>query len=149
MPEWNRLHIKTCLFSEAHTTIQHIRETVFQQEQGIDASLEWDGLDNSCIHLVAQLGRDQAGVARLREVETSTLKLERLAVLPQYRKHGIGSEMVHTAIAYGRDQGYRQMLIHSQAGLEAFYNRLGFQGIGEPFQEAGILHLKMQRTLEE
>ncbi|HEY9825167.1 MAG TPA: GNAT family N-acetyltransferase [Stenomitos sp.] len=148
MPEWNRLHIKTCLFSEAHTTIQQIRESVFQQEQGIDASLEWDGLDNACIHLVAQLGSDPAGVARLREVEPSTLKLERLAVLPQYRKHGIGSEMVHTAIAYGHDQGYRQMVIHSQARLESFYQHLGFQSIGKPFEEAGIVHLKMQRSLE-
>ncbi|MGB8698606.1 MAG: GNAT family N-acetyltransferase [Thermosynechococcaceae cyanobacterium] len=150
MTQSRPLHIKTCLFADEIPAIRRIRETVFQDEQGIDPQLEWDGLDEQSIHLVAQIGDDRAGVARLREIEDgATLKLERLAVLADYRHQGIGSELVHTAIAYSREQGYRQMIIHAQSTTVRFYEHLGFTAMGDPFDEAGIAHLKMKRALTD
>ncbi len=93
------LHIKIGLFTSESQTIRTIREKVFQEEQGISAELEWDGLDDQAIHLVAHLGEEAIAVARLREIDPSTVKLERLAVLPDHRHQGIGSTMVETAIA--------------------------------------------------
>jgi predicted GNAT family N-acyltransferase len=146
--EFGALHIKTCLFVDEYLTISSTRETVFQAEQGIAPALDWDGRDNTAIHLLAKLGEIAVGVARLREVETGiTLKLERLAVLPIYRHQGVGSEIVHTAIAYGKIQGYQQMVMHAQAPTVAFYQNLGFQAVGEPFVEADIAHLRMERSI--
>jgi predicted GNAT family N-acyltransferase len=148
MTEFRALLIKTCLFADESQAIRKIRATVFQDEQGISPELEWDGLDEQCIHLVAKLGNDCVGVGRLRETkEAKTLKLERLAVLTGYRQQGIGSEMVYTAIAYGREQGYQQMTIHAQGSTVEFYERLGFRRVGELFYEAGIEHLKMEQNV--
>jgi predicted GNAT family N-acyltransferase len=148
MTEFRALSIKTCLFTDEHQAIRRIRETVFQVEQGISSELEWDGLDEQCVHLVAKLGDEYAGVGRLREIEAAkTLKLERLAVLADYRQQGIGSEIVYTAIAYGQGQGYRQMTIHAQVSAIEFYEHLGFEKVGKPFYEAGIEHLKMKQDL--
>jgi predicted GNAT family N-acyltransferase len=142
------LHIKTCLFEDESNTIRSIREAVFQIEQGIDSELEWDGLDQAAVHLVATIQGESAGVARLREIPGSPiLKLERLAVLPAYRHQGIGGEMVHTAIAYSQTQGYAQIALHAQMRSVEFYKRLGFNPVGDPFDEAGILHLKMEQSL--
>jgi predicted GNAT family N-acyltransferase len=143
------LHIKTCLFeSESGAIIHRIRTAVFQIEQGIDPSLDWDGLDLKSIHLLATVGGEGAGCARLREyTDASALKLERLAVLKAYRHQGIGHEIVHTAIAYSQSQGYTNLVLHAQLPTVEFYKQLGFTAVGEPFEEAAIAHLKMEKAL--
>jgi predicted GNAT family N-acyltransferase len=143
------LHIKTCLFeSESGALIHRIRTAVFQAEQGIAPSLDWDGLDLKSVHLLAIVGGEGAGCARLRECEdSSTLKLERLAVLKPYRHQGIGGEIVQTAIAYSQSQGYTTLVLHAQLPTVEFYKQLGFIAVGEPFEEAAIGHLKMEKTL--
>jgi predicted GNAT family N-acyltransferase len=142
------LHIKTCLFeSESGADIHRIRTAVFQKEQGIEPALDWDGLDQKLVHLIATVGGESAGCARLREIsDASTLKLERLAVLPAYRRQGIGGEIVQTAIAYSHSQGYATLILHAQMPTVAFYKQLGFTAVGEPFEEAEIMHLKMERS---
>jgi predicted GNAT family N-acyltransferase len=142
------LHIKTCLFENESVAIRKIRTTVFQEEQGIDPALEWDGLDQKSVHLIATVRGDRVGVARLREIPGSShLKLERLAVLPTYRRQGIGGEIVQTAIAYSQTQGYAKIALHAQMPAVVFYEQLGFTSVGNPFEEAEIMHLKMVRSL--
>jgi predicted GNAT family N-acyltransferase len=142
------LSIKTCLFDAESAAIHHIRTAVFHEEQGIDPALDWDGLDQKSIHLVAKVSGESVGVARLREMAGSSgLKLERLAVLKSYRHQGIGAEIVHTAIAYSLSQGYPMLTLHAQMPAAKFYKQLGFIAVGEPFAEAGIQHLKMEQNL--
>jgi predicted GNAT family N-acyltransferase len=147
MTKASELSIKICLFTHESQAIRSIRETVFQEEQGISPELEWDGLDEQCLHLVAKLGSKSVGVGRLRELTADILKLERLAVLASYRQQGVGSEMVYTAIAYSKEQGYSQMTLNAQASIAEFYERLGFTKIGKPFTEACIEHIKMEQSL--
>ncbi len=129
-------------------SIRRIRDRVFAQEQGIDPVLDWDGKDDQAVHLLAFQDQQAIAVARLREVEPSpTVKLERLAVLPEYRCQGIGSELVYTAIAYSHQQGYTKIVLNAQTQTIPFYQHLGFETVGDRFQEANILHIKMQRKL--
>jgi len=143
------LHIKTCLLMNESESITMIRDRVFAEEQGIDPTLDWDGKDAQAVHLLAYLNHSAVGVARLREVSADPrLKLERLAILKPFRRQGIGSELVYTAIAYAQSQGYQQMVLNAQMQTLNFYQGLGFESVGEPFYEAGIPHIKMQQSLE-
>jgi predicted GNAT family N-acyltransferase len=38
-------------------------------------------------------------------------------------------------------------MLHAQRSAEEFYRGLGFQPTGEPFEEAGISHIEMARSL--
>ena len=40
-----------------------------------------------------------------------------------------------------------KLLNDAQRSAEGFYRRLGFEGQGEPYEEAGIPHLTMRRAL--
>ncbi len=51
------------------------------------------------------------------------------------------------AIAYSKEQGYPKMILHAQAQTVGLYESLGFVGMGEPFMEADIAHLKMGQDL--
>jgi predicted GNAT family N-acyltransferase len=148
MESFADLSIKTCLFEAESAAIHHIRTVVFYEEQGIDPALDWDGLDQKSIHLVAKVRGKSVGVARLREMAGSSgLKLERLAVLKAHRQQGIGAEIVCTAIAYSLSQGYTALALHAQMPTVKFYEQLGFVALGEPFEEAGITHLRMEQHL--
>ncbi len=133
---------------DASQAIQTVRAEVFQQEQGITAELDFDGLDEQCIHLLAQNNDATIGVARLRDVDAGrVIKLERLAILASYRNQGLGGEMVSIAMAYAQEQGYQKIRLHAQLPSEPFYRRLGFSSIGDIFEEAAIKHIKMERDL--
>ena len=125
-----------------------IRSTVFIDEQKIPADMEWDAADASCVHAVAfnRLGMALA-TGRLLEHVPGTAKVGRMAVLPAMRGTGIGRALLEALMAQARQRGQRDMLLHAQAGAEAFYQRLGFHARGPRFEEAGIVHVEMLRSL--
>lgn len=127
--------------------IYQVRQQVFQLEQGVDAALEFDGLDDQAEHLLAVQDRQAIGTARIRYFNPQRAKLERVAVLATARGQGIGKKLVATAFAILSDRGVREVYIHSQVAVRDFYNSLGFESEGEIFEEAGIPHVKMSKYL--
>jgi predicted GNAT family N-acyltransferase len=127
---------------------QAIRSAVFIDEQRIPAEMEWDAADAGCVHAVAynRFGRALA-TGRLLEHVPGTAKIGRMAVLPALRGSGIGRALLEALMAHARQRGEREVLLHAQAGAEAFYQRLGFQPRGPRFEEAGIVHVEMLRVL--
>lgn len=53
----------------------------------------------------------------------TALLLAPLCVALEYRSHGIGAQLVHTALNMGREMGYTAVFI---AGDPAYYGRFGF-----------------------
>ena len=88
------LRIKTVEYRNEIAAIKHIRTKVFQSEQGVSAELEFDGLDDEAVHLLAYLDDQAVGTARIRNIDAVTAKIERLAVLPEARKQGIGKKLM-------------------------------------------------------
>jgi predicted GNAT family N-acyltransferase len=128
---------------------RRIRTSVFVDEQGCPPELEWDEHEEASRHLLGYVDGEPVAVARWRTVavdEKIAAKLERFAVLPDYRGRGLGREMVNFAIEDARSAGFETFVLHAQAHLEAFYRSFSFDQIGDPFFEAGIPHIKMTRS---
>ncbi|MBE9010865.1 GNAT family N-acetyltransferase [Pseudanabaenaceae cyanobacterium LEGE 13415] len=135
--------IKVADFERDFQNIVAIRTSVFQDEQGVDSALEFDGLDESATHFLAYEGDRAIGTARVRFLDVHTAKLERVAVLADRRKYGIGRKIVETALEFLANKNISDLRIHAQISVVAFYQKLGFVAEGEPFDEAGIPHIKM------
>ena len=117
-----------------------IRRTVFVEEQNCPPELEWENEDVST-HFLAKLGDEDAGACRWRKTENG-YKIERLAVLKQFRGKGIASEMIRAIfIDLPKDADYIYM--HAQLTAMSVYEKSGFIAEGQQFEEAGILHYKM------
>ncbi|MGI0486959.1 GNAT family N-acetyltransferase [Pantanalinema rosaneae CENA516] len=127
--------------------IYQVRQQVFQLEQGVDAALEFDGLDDQSEHLLAVQDGQAIGTARIRYLNPQVAKLERVAVLAIARGQGIGKKLVETALAILSERQVREVCIHSQVAVRDFYDKLGFAPQGEIFEEAGIPHVKMGKDL--
>jgi predicted GNAT family N-acyltransferase len=125
-----------------------IRKTVFVEEQGIPADLEWDAADATCVHALARNRLGQAlATGRLLAYEPGTSKIGRMAVLPSLRGSGVGRQVLEALMAAAKARGDRSVLLHAQASAAPFYLRAGYQAEGEPFDEAGIAHLAMRKVL--
>ena len=120
-----------------------IRKVVFVEEQGIDPALEYDHEEESH-HYLAFLDDNAIATARWRETE-SGIKLERFAVLPQFRNRGVGARLLKTVLQDVAGSG-KTIYLHSQLRAVPFYERNGFHKIGPQFSEAQIAHFKMQYT---
>lgn len=139
--------IKTVQYLDSMVAINQIRTKVFQEEQGVSGELEFDGLDASATHFLAYIDDKAVGTARIRKIDADTAKIERLAVLPNYRKQGIGKQLMLTALSTISRGGKSLAIVHAQAYIAQLYEQLGFEIVGEQFNEAGIPHVKMIKQL--
>jgi predicted GNAT family N-acyltransferase len=124
-----------------------VRHAVFVEEQGVDEDLEYDEHDSEAVHFVAYDGSDPVGAARLRELEDGVGKVERVAVLEPRRGEGIGRELMAVLEGRARADGFDELKLHSQTHAADFYAELEYDRYGEPFEEAGIPHVKMRTEL--
>ena len=118
-----------------------IRKAVFVEEQGVDANLEYDH-EEEARHYLLFLGEKSLATARWRETEKG-IKLERFAVLPQFRNRGIG-EVILKEVLKDVTSMEKPIYLHAQLKAVSFYERNGFYKVGEQFTEAGIGHFLMK-----
>ena len=134
-----------------------IRERVFIVEQQISEDVERDGLDDLAWHLVAWEGDRAIGTARVLAFDAdhrivapargTVAKIGRMAVLPEHRRRGIGRQLLDVALEMSRSAGIEHAELSAQAYVVPFYERAGFRAIGDPYEEAGIPHRRMNREL--
>lgn len=122
-----------------------IRFAVFVDEQGVPAEIELDDRDAHCTHVLAIADGDEVGTARI-DFERDG-KIGRLAVLASARRRGVGSALMRALHGIARRRGLGSVWCHAQAAAVPFYATLGYRPVGDPFDEAGIEHVRMERTL--
>ncbi len=126
-------------YDEAKDEIVAVRHAVFTLEQGVSAAEDQDGLDDRCVQLLARAGSKAVGTARM----LPDAHIGRIAVLAPWRGRGIGARMVRQMLEIARDRGHSSCYLHAQTHAIGFYERLGFEAIGDEFLDAGIAHRKM------
>ncbi len=121
-----------------------IRVAVFVDEQGVPADEELDQHDAAATHLVALNAGRPLGTLRWRIVPPATAKIERVAVLREARTLGLGRLLMREALRQVAEAGIRTAILNAQTTVTGFYERFGFVVDGEPFDEAGIEHVRMR-----
>jgi predicted GNAT family N-acyltransferase len=124
--------------------LRMVRDVVFVQEQRVPVDIERDAMDPLCTHVLAC---DPEG----RPLGTGRLapdgRIGRMAVLREHRGRGIGVAMLRALLARAEALGLHDVHLHAQVDAEGFYAAEGFLPVGERFEEAGIVHQGMHRTL--
>lgn len=126
-----------------------VRIGVFVEEQGVPAEIERDEHEAESEHFVAYRdgrAREAVGTTRLREKD-GLAKIERVAVLQSARGEGWGERLMDAAEERARERGFDEVLLHAQSQVEEFYQRLGYETVGDEFDEAGIPHVEMRKPL--
>ncbi len=117
-----------------------IRRKVFIEEQQVPETIEIDKYESLATHIIASLDNLPVGTARWRSTEEG-IKLERFAVLSEYRGLGIGTALLNFMLR--EIDRNKTVYLNSQSSAIEFYLRNNFAVIGEIYFEAGIPHQKM------
>ena len=136
--------VRSCAWSDAAAELRQIRYDVFVVEQRVPEVLEWDAADAGSIHALAS---DAAG----RPIGCARLLVDghigRVAVVRDWRAHGVGTALMLHLIDKARARGDAQVTVNAQVAAMPFYERHGFIASGDVFEEAGIAHRVMTRAL--
>lgn len=126
-----------------------VRIAVFVEEQGVPEEVERDEYESESEHFVAYRDGDRSepvGTTRLREKDGSA-KIERVAVLQSARGEDWGRTLMQVVEDRARERGFDEARLHAQTQVQAFYEGLGYRPVGDEFDEAGIPHVEMRKTL--
>ena len=121
-----------------------IRRTVFIDEQGVPEALEWDEHDAVALHLLA-VADDGTPIGCARLLLDG--HIGRMAVLPAWRNQGVGQALLAAVMDAAQARGHATLRLSAQTHAAGFYARAGFVVVGDEYEEAGIPHVAMQRTL--
>ena len=125
------------------TSCRDIRRTVFVGEQGVPESREQDGMDEASRHFAAFLEDKMVATCRVRFIG-STAKIERVAVLKDFRSKGIGRILMKYILQELSPAGNIQLFkLSSQADAVPFYEKFGFKKRGNEYIDAGLPHYDM------
>lgn len=134
--------------SPAYDETVRLRNLILRQPLGLsfladDLAKEWDSIHLACYNDQWEL------IACLVLVWTQegALKMRQVAVDDRFQRQGIGQFLVKASEEVARNYGATRMILHARETAVPFYHKLAYETIGEQFEEVGIPHFKMQKTL--
>ncbi|SFF12154.1 Predicted N-acyltransferase, GNAT family [Paenibacillus algorifonticola] len=133
---------------EDRDAVFEVRRNVFVDEQGVPAANEYDEFEDTAQHLLALSGQVPVGAGRLRVVG-GVAKLERICILADYRKLGIGKIIVEAIEQAAAAQGLTAAKLNAQTHAEGFYSKLGYRTVSDIFFEEGMPHVTMTKQLAQ
>lgn len=138
----SQIRVELAQTDELYNHVFLIRTQVFVEEESVDQDDEYDGFDHLSTHYLAWFDNSPAGTARWRRLSTSgKFRLERFAVLQEFRRKGVGTALAKAMMSDIPDGRY--VFVHAQVHAVSFFEKMGFVSIGEVFEEAGIQHVEM------
>ncbi|MEO8794702.1 MAG: GNAT family N-acetyltransferase [Daejeonella sp.] len=137
----NNIEVKKVSDQSELDKVFAVRTKVFVEEQNCPPELEWENEDIS-VHFLATIDEKPVGACRWRQTDKG-YKLERFAVLEEYRGKGVGQELVKTVLA-DLPANADYVYLHAQISAIGLYQKFGFKKEGDQFEEAGIQHFKMR-----
>ncbi|MDO6848980.1 GNAT family N-acetyltransferase [Priestia megaterium] len=138
------MKIKQVTTKEQLEKVFHIRTTVFVEEQGVALEDEFDEHEETAKHILLYYNNEPAASGRFRIVD-GFAKIERICVLKEFRKYGLGKEIVTSLEQAAKKEGLTQAKLHGQVQAESFYRKLGYKTSSDVFMEDGIPHVIMKK----
>lgn len=128
-------------------TIKQIRKKVFGSELNISEKEIFDSNDTLAAQFLIKLNDNVIGTLRLRQVGKVS-KIERMAILKEYRMQGYGLKSLEEIIQYCRERKIGKIILDSMYDVKSFYKKCGFVESGQIFTRVGIPHIEMYLDLQ-
>ena len=125
--------------------VLNIRNIVFVGEQNCPYDIEVvPSEEEEAKHFLIYHKETPVGTIRYRAMGDRTYKIERFAVLKEYRGHDYGRDAFLFLVAK-LEENFNPCTIYfnAQYQLLDYYKSMGFTEEGETFMEANIKHIKM------
>ena len=126
--------------------IKEIRKVVFTDELNISESYLLDKYDETCDQFLIKNGEITIGALRLRK-ENNAVKLERMAIISEFRKMSFGIKAINEVKKYCITKSKSKIFLDSIYDIRDFYKKCGFTEIGSVFERVGLPHIRMEMSI--
>jgi N-acetylglutamate synthase-like GNAT family acetyltransferase len=96
---------------------------------------------------VALIDNQVAACLMAKVLNEQLIKFRQMAVDTIYQKKGIGARLLAYTEDYCRRQGYKHIELNARFSVAGFYIQSGYTQEGDLFEEVGISHIKMIKTI--
>ena len=124
-----------------------LREDLLRKPLGISFTKEELEKEKSDVLIGAFDDDDILGCCMLVEMEPGVVRLRQLAVLNNLQGKGVGTAILQFSENLARDLGYKKITMHARKNSVDFFEKLGYQTVGEEFIEITIPHFEMHKEL--
>jgi predicted GNAT family N-acyltransferase len=124
-----------------------LRNLILREPLGLEFTEEEREADKAYHHFACYLGGRLAGCLVLCPREGGDIQMRQVSVATELQGQGIGTALVEYSEVWARQAGYRRMILHARDTATAFYEKLGYAKVGEPFEEISIPHWEMEKRL--
>lgn len=124
-----------------------LRYKVFIAEQKF--SFDYDNLDTdpAVIHALIKCDGKAAAAGRLIPRGNGAFSIGRVAVAKEFRKCGLGAQIISVLEKEAQKQGGSRILISSQLHAQKFYEKSGYTAYGGTYYEEYCRHIHMEKEL--
>lgn len=124
-----------------------IRTSVFIEEQGFQN--EFDQQDHTSWHFVFYQNGEPFGCARIFKTsqKPNRITLGRVAILKEYRGLHLGIDMLSAIEKEVKKMNMQIIELSAQVRVQPFYEKAGFQAIGETYMDEHCPHIHMEKKL--
>lgn len=124
-----------------------LRREVLRWPLGLDFSAE--DLARESDHVFFAILESGRAVACLQLVVNRTeARMRQVAVSPDMQGKGLGRVLVEGSEAWCRENGISEMVLNARETAIPFYVSLGYEITSELFEEVGIPHRAMRKSLD-
>ena len=123
--------------------LSNIRHQVFVDEQKVPIELEIDHDDPLASHVLCRVDDQPGGTGRI----LLDGHIGRLAVLKEHRKKGYGIKILYHLELIAQVNELTEVFLNAQITAIPFYEKRGYTIISDVFDDAGIPHQTMKKTL--
>ena len=103
--------------------------------------------EDRSLHLVAVDKARVMGCVLFHPDDHGGGRLYQMAVHGSLQGQGLGTQLVNRLEIELRSRQTERIHLHARDVAVAFYERLGYRCVGEPFDEVGIVHYMMEKEL--
>ena len=133
--------------SAEYQTMVSLRMKILREPLGLTFTREDLEKEKNDILLCAYDDDTMVGCCILTKINDETCQLRQMAVIPAMQKNGLGSSLLDFAEKIAYDRGFRKMIMHARKTALGFYQKQGYEIVGEEFEEVTIPHFEMQKRL--
>jgi predicted GNAT family N-acyltransferase len=131
---------------EYHQMVQ-LRNDILRKPLGLNFDPEELEKEKEEVLIAAFEDEKMLGCCMLVKSDTATVRLRQMAVLNNLQGKGIGRALMQFAENIARDLGYKKLMMHARVTAVGFYEKLGYEVVGDVFEEVTLPHNTMEKSL--
>ncbi len=124
-----------------------LRYNILRKPLGLDFSPEELEKEKDDILICYYDDGKLEGCCLLTQTQPHEVRLRQMAVISGLQRHGLGRALMQFAENIARDRGYKRICMHARKTAVGFYEKLGYEKVGEEFTEVSLPHYKMEKDL--